>query len=109
MPTFTPPNQDAVPPVLPPGTPGQTSLSYKLFSHYRMRPEGRNVYIYSDGSVSENDPDGNSTLWRDSDRTPDSLGAPTVTFVAYGGHDGVTVTQAQADLLTAAGYGAYIS
>lgn len=63
-----------------------------LFRHYGGQPEGRNVYILTDGTVTEND---------QSDQT-------LVARTLFGGHY-ETVTDAEALLLTAAGYGAYLS
>lgn len=103
MATFTPPTYpEGLPPTLPAD---EHSLSYKLFRHYRGRPEGRNVYIYSNDTVSEADPDGYSTLWREADRTSSTLAnAPTVSHVFWGGHEAETVTSAEEALLIAAGY-----
>lgn len=81
------------------------SLSYRLFRHYRPRPVGINVYILSNNTVTEVDPDGMSIIWRESDRTSDTIiGCPTVSHVFWGGHVAETVTSAEAALLTAAGY-----
>lgn len=105
MPTFTPPGLNDIPPTLPSGSIGQSHQAFHLFKHYRNRPEGRNVYIYSDDSVSENDPDGNSTLWsedyRMGDTDPDAV---EISACFYGGHGPYTITTAQATLLTNAGY-----
>ena len=72
-----------------------------LFRHYRSRPEGRNVFIYSDGTVSEVDPNGVTTQWNQTDG--DQLGV-YVTACFYGGAGPYAVTAAQATLLTNAGY-----
>lgn len=81
------------------------SLSYRLFRHYRARPVGRNVYILSDDTVTERDPDGYSILWRESDRTSDATpGCPHVTHVFWGGHDADEITDEEAVLLEDAGY-----
>lgn len=108
-PPSTPPDSDfpivdpfGVPPTLPDDT---TSLAYRLFRHYKSRPEGINVYIMSDGSVTQSDPDGSSSLWRESDRMGDTIpGAPHVTHVFWGGHDMDAVTPAEAIILANAGY-----
>ncbi len=99
--SFTPPTQDAVPPTLPPGDPDQSLTGYKLFRHYRSRPEGRNVFIYSDDSVSEVDPNGVTTQWNKTDG--DGTGIYIVACF-YGGAGPYAVTSAQATLLTNAGY-----
>jgi hypothetical protein len=102
---FTPPTEAWVPPVLPQGDPAQTRLGHKLFRHYRNRYEGRNVFIYSNNTVSEVDPDGTSTLWRESDRTADTLpNAPHVVVAIWGGHEPPALTNAQLILLATAGY-----
>lgn len=81
------------------------SLSYRLFRHYSPRPVGINVYILSDGTVTEHDPDGMSILWRESDRTADTIvGCPHVTHVFWGGHAAEAVTVTEAAQLTEAGY-----
>lgn len=100
---FAPPaNADENPPTLPDDS---YSLSYRLFRHYRSRPVGRNVYIMSDNTVTETDPDGYSSLWKESDRMGDTLaGCPHVSHVFWGGHDAEAVTGAEATLLTNAGY-----
>ena len=83
----------------------QRQYADKLFRHYRARPEGHNVYIYSDGTVSESDPDSYSTMWRESDRTQQTLvDAATVVRIFWGGHEGEPVSPEEAALLTAAGY-----
>lgn len=111
MPTFTPPSRNAVPPVLPPwtGREAQTVTSYRLFRHYRSRPEGINVLELSDGSVTEDEPDGTAVVWSAGDRTGDSINALYVTTAWYGGHDDYNITEAQKTVLVAAGYGAYIT
>jgi hypothetical protein len=99
---FTPINPKEDPPTLPFD---QMGPSYRLFRHYKSRPCGRNVYIYSDDTVNEYDPDGYTTLWRESDRTSSTnLNAPHVVHVFWGGHEGELVTPHEAALLTAAGY-----
>lgn len=95
-----PSNAQGVPPILPTSRGGER----KLFRFYRPRPEGINVFIYSDDEVSENEPDGSTRVWSISDRTPDSLNAPYVTHVFWGGHDADPITDEEAALLTGAGY-----
>lgn len=97
-PQFAPPaNAVAVPPVLPEAHPGN-----RLFRHYRARPEGRNVFIYSDGTVSEREPDGQATFWKKTDAT--RVAQPYVTHAFWGGHSAEQITDAEAALLIAAGF-----
>lgn len=98
MPTFTPPAQNVIPPVLPVGDPEQTPEGYALFRHFRARPEGRNVYVLSDDTVTEDDPDGTSASWAAGE------GIPHVVHAFYGGHDDYNISEAVADLLTDEGY-----
>lgn len=101
MASFTPPaNATENPPILP----ESRGPAAALFRHYRGRPVGRNVFIYSDSTVSEVDPDGVSTFWQEVEGTPFITGHSAVSGVFYGGHDNQYVTAAQATLLTNAGY-----
>lgn len=100
MSTFTPPGRTAVPPTLPYDGADQTPLGRRLFRHYRSRPEGINVYMLSDGSITEEDPDGEAVVWSRGDKA----GAVYVTQAWYGGHDDYNLTDAQATALTDAGY-----
>lgn len=86
MPTFQGPTQTgaAYTGVTPPGR--------ALFRHYGSVTEGRNVYILTNGTVTEADP----TDWS------------TVAHALWGGHI-EPITAAEAALLTAAGYGANIT
>lgn len=102
MSTFTPSAQSIVPAVLVPGDPEQTPTGYNLFRHFRSRPEGVNVYYLSDGTVTENDPDGIAVFWTAAD-----VGRTTQPYVKtawYGGHDSYDLTSAESTALTAAGY-----
>jgi hypothetical protein len=96
--TFTPPATSTVPSVLPPGAEGQTPLQYRLWRHYRSRPEGVNVYVLSDGTVTEDDPDQETSFWY----APD--GNPYVKVAFYGGHDAYEITDEIAALLVSQGY-----
>jgi hypothetical protein len=88
------------PPTLPEYHPGN-----RLFRHYRSRPVGHNVFIYSNNTVSEQEPDGTTTLWRESDRMGDTMpNAPHVVKVFWGGHEAELITIQQRSLLVAAGY-----
>lgn len=103
MATFTPPSENSVPPTLPEGSPGQTDLQYRLFRHFRRRPAGIDVFIYSNGTVSEIEPDSQTTFWSTQDAGY-TAGLPYVTAAFYGGHDSYNITAAQSTLLTNAGY-----
>jgi hypothetical protein len=95
MPLFTPPaHATEVPPV----DVDSRGPARALFRHYRARPAGRNVYIYSDDTVSEVDPDGSATFCRRDE------GSPYVTAFFQGGAGPYTVTAAQETLLEAAGF-----
>lgn len=101
MPTFTPPaNATEDPPVDEDATPIQRAL----FRHYRGRPVGRNVYLYSDGTVSEVDPDGLHTFARQEEGSPYAQGKSKTAAFFQGGTGPYTITAAQATLLTNAGY-----
>ena len=101
MPSFQAPvDQEYNPPTVPYYHPGN-----KLFRHYHSRPAGRNVYIYSNGSVTETDPDGSSTLWSREQVTSDNPANVAFVYrVFWGGHAPEQITAAEALLLTNAGY-----
>lgn len=110
MPTWTPPvNSTENPSVLPGPDPTQSVAGFKLFRHYKSRPVGRNVFIFSDNTASETDPDGITTLWNAADRTGDSINAKYVVRALYGGHATESLTTAEAAILTASGFGANVS
>jgi hypothetical protein len=97
--TFTPPARStAVPPILPYDGPDQSPAGRLLFRHYRGRPEGINVFLLSNGTITEEDPDSENTFWERGD------GQPYVMTAWYGGHDDYNVTDYEAALLQAAGY-----
>ena len=98
MSTFTPPAQSTVPPILPSNDPDQTPEGFRLFRHYRSRPEGINVYLLSDDTITEDDPDQERVFWAEAE------GTPYVKRAFYGGHDDYDLTDAEATLLTDAGY-----
>ncbi len=101
--TFVCPSQSAVPPVLP-----EEHIGNRLFRYFKARPEGINVYLYKVGSASaaahgrvdEDDP---VTLY-DANGVAISTGWSDLEMVFWGGCQAVTITQAQADALRAAGY-----
>jgi hypothetical protein len=67
-------------------------LANRLASHYVPGARGRNVFLLTNGTFTENEPS-------DMD---------TVAKVYYGGHD-IEVDAAEVASLTAAGYGEFIS
>lgn len=74
---------------------GDTPAAARLFAHYAPTDRGRNVYILKDGTVTENTPVGLD-------------GWANVAHACYGAHT-EPVTASEITLLTAAGYGAYIT
>jgi len=91
MPTFQPPTANRTP-LAPPGTRG---LERRLFRHYRALKKGITVIQRADGS------------WITKEY-PNQTELDTAKRYYLGGHV-YTVTQAEADILTAAGFGAYLS
>lgn len=95
MPTFIPPTDDLFNlsdfDIEYPLTQNER-LAYRFLRHYAPLPRGRNVFKLADGSYVENEPEDYST----------------VVLTYYGGHEHV-VTDEEAALLTAAGYGDYIT
>lgn len=69
--------------------------------HFRSRPEGINVYLLSNGEVTETDPDSQTVFWAAGDGPE---GCVTVTRAFYGGHDAYEINDTEASLLTGAGY-----
>ena len=67
-------------------------LANRLAAHRNPTPRGRNVYLLTNGTYTENQP-GDMT---------------TVSKIYYGGHD-IEVTADEVASLTAAGYGEYIT
>jgi hypothetical protein len=94
VPTFTAPID---PNMVPPYAVDTDPLIARCLRHFASGSQGRNVYLLRSGAVTEVDPDGNVIHWSD------------VAHTFYGGHVGEPITAAEAALLTAAGYGAYIS
>jgi hypothetical protein len=98
MAIFTPPTDNYVRPTLAENfTKGlvlsqEQRLANRLASHVRPTPRGRNVFLLTNGTYTENEPS-------DMD---------TVAKVYYGGHN-IEVTADEVASLTAAGYGEYIS
>lgn len=91
MPTFTPPTVNATP-LAPPGTGG---VAARLFRHYRALKKGVTVIQRQDG-----------IFYLKEYPTQEELDAALLYYL--GGHV-YTISQAEADDLTAAGYGSLIS
>lgn len=98
MPSFTPPTTNEDPPYLEDSTP----LQKHLYRHLATRPAGRNVYLWSNNTVSELDPDGSVRFWSVNDEGRGSN--IYVSKVWWGGHVTQTVSAAEQTLLEAAGY-----
>jgi hypothetical protein len=86
--SFSPPSQSTLPPILP----ESTGLPRRLFRHYGNGREGINVYILSDGTVTETD--------QDMTRTTE----PYVVMVFWGGTGPYPVDDTMRALLEANGY-----
>lgn len=91
MPTFTPPTSRDVGTITGPDR-YSNDPAVRLFRHFRAGDRGVNVYQLTTGAFVQDQPDDETTIVR----------------VFHGGHDN-TVTAAEAALLTAAGYGSYLS
>ena len=87
MPTFTPPTVNDVPPVYPSDEKNQDPWRF-----FADGPRGLNVWKLNDGSYTQAEP---QTL-------------ANVAVVYHGGHIH-PITAGEAALLTAAGYGAYVT
>jgi hypothetical protein len=94
MSTFRPPTDDFMVLGIPPKEfdSQEARVAYKLFRHFDAEPRGRNVFLLTDGTFTENEPNDITTISK----------------VYWGGSDN-EVTAAEVASLTAAGYGAYIS
>ena len=98
MATFSPPTDNFVSPVIAGEfMNGQylaatERLANQWGKHVALSPRGRNVFLLTDTTITENQP---------SDAT-------TISKIYYGGH-ATEVTAEEAATLTAAGYGAYIT
>jgi hypothetical protein len=96
MSTFTPPQNATEVPGLAADTRGQAR---RCFQNHGGSPRGRNVFYFSDGTVSETEPDCHTTFWTATD------GSPYVVQAWWGSTDqAYTLTSAQATALTNAGY-----
>lgn len=98
MATFRPPTDDFVVPVIVSDYMGgmrlskEQRLANRLGGRIEPSPRGRNIYLLSDGSYTENQPSY----------------SVDVSKVYYGGHE-IEVDATEVASLTAAGYGAYIT
>ena len=97
--TFTPPSFGRIPTTVPRGTPQWEPVSNALQRNYRPRQEGTNVYLLSNDTVTETDPDTFNVFWSRTD------GTPYVKRVFWGSTaDPYELTPAEAAILDAAGY-----
>ena len=94
MPTFRPPTDDFVVLGIPPEDfdSKEKRLAYALFKHYDPEPRGRNVFLLTNGTYTEDEPNDTTTISK-----------------VYWGGSNNDITASEAASLTAAGYGAYIS
>lgn len=94
MSTFRPPTDDFMVLGIPPKEfdSQEVRLAYALFKHFDAEPRGRNVFLLTNGTYTENEPNDITTIRK----------------VYWGGSDN-EVTADEVASLTAAGYGAYIS
>ena len=96
MPVFTPPVSDRTPTLaedyvyIEPGGEDLTRLGVRLFSHFKQRAQGHNVWKKTDGTYTETQP------------------LPSEIALTYLGGHSHPVTDAEAAALTAAGYGDHI-
>ena len=98
MATFNPPTDNFVSPVIVGEfmngqyLAANERLANQWGKHVALSPRGRNVFLLTNGTITENQP---------SDAT-------TISKIYYGGH-ATEITTDDAATLTAAGYGAYIT
>jgi hypothetical protein len=94
MSIFRPPTDDFVALGVPPQEfdSQEVRLAYNLFKHYDAEPRGRNVFLLTNGTYTENEPNDITTIAK----------------VYWGGSEN-EVSADEVASLTAAGYGAYIS
>ena len=94
MSTFRPPTDDFVPLALPPKPESseEERFAYGLFKHYANDARGRNVFLLTDGTYTENEPNDITTIRK-----------------VYWGGTNNEVSADEVASLTAAGYGEYIS
>ncbi len=94
MSTFRPPTDDFMVLGIPPKEfdSQEVRTAYNLFKYFDAEPRGRNVFILTNGTYTENEPNDITTIRK----------------VYWGGSDN-EVDADEVASLTAAGYGAYIS
>lgn len=94
MSIFRPPTDDFVQLALPPKPEAsqEERLAYDLFKFFDNDPRGRNVFLLTDGTYTENEPNDIATIRK-----------------VYWGGSNNEVSADEVASLTAAGYGAYIS
>ena len=94
MSIFRPPTDDFLVLGIPPKEfdSQEVRLAYSLFRYFDAEPRGRNVFLLTNGTYTENEPNEIATIAK----------------VYWGGTDN-EVSADEVASLTAAGYGAYIS
>lgn len=94
MPTFRPPTDDwmTLAPPLKPDALIEERQAHVLFRHFDNEPRGRNVFLLTNGTYTENEPNDTTTISK-----------------VYWGGSNNEVSASEVASLTAAGYGAYIS
>lgn len=94
MSTFRPPTDDFVVLGVPPKPfdSQEVRVAYNLLRHFDAEPRGRNVFLLTNGTYTENEPNDIDTIRK-----------------VYWGGSNNEVTPDEVASLTAAGYGAYIS
>ena len=94
MAIFRPPTDDFMVLGIPPKEfdSQEARMAYSLFKHFDAEPRGRNVFLLTNGTYTENEPNDITTISK----------------VYWGGTDN-QVSADEVASLTAAGYGAYIS
>jgi len=105
LPTFTPPTDNIVPTVdLDERDRRRNPLGNALMRHFARGPRGRNVFLLTNNTVTEQQP----ANWVDANTGSTNAGEVNTLKTWYGGHSH-PITDAEATILTAAGYGAYIT
>lgn len=94
MSIFRPPTDDFMVLGIPPKEfdSQEARMAYSLFKHFDAEPRGRNVFLLTNGTYTENEPNDITTISK----------------VYWGGTDN-QVSADEVASLTAAGHGAYIS
>ena len=94
MSIFRPPTDDFVSLAIPPKEfdSQEKRLAFNLFRYFDNEPRGRNVFLLTNGTYTENEPNDIATIAK----------------VYWGGSEN-EVSADEVASLTAAGYGAYIS